>query len=119
MRNRDDPLSLAAGDFTLLKLSGGCPGLTSGACAATLDAAPNPARGSVRFAATRGSGATTLTILDLNGRRIWARALDGAAPVVVWDGHTDDGTRVRPGFYWARLADANGSVVRRVAWLGH
>jgi hypothetical protein len=33
------------------------------------------------------------------------------------DGRADDGTRVRPGFYWARLTDANGSVVRRVAWL--
>jgi hypothetical protein len=57
-------------------------------------------------------------LLDLNGRRIWARALDGEAPVAVWDGRSDDGTRVRPGFYWARLTDANGSVVRRVAWLG-
>jgi len=111
-------LSLAAGDFTLLKLSGGCPGLTSGACAATLDAAPNPGATSVRFAATRVSGASTLMLLDLNGRRIWARALDGEAPVAVWDGRSDDGTRVRPGFYWARLTDANGSVVRRVAWLG-
>jgi len=111
-------LSLAAGDFTLLKLAGGCPGLTSGACAATLDAAPNPGATSVRFAATRVSGASTLMLLDLNGRRIWARALDGEAPVAVWDGRADDGTRVRPGFYWARLTDANGSVVRRVAWLG-
>ena len=117
-RGRRVELSLAAGDFTLLKLSGGCPGLTSGTCAAALDAAPNPGRVSVRFAATRVSGTSTLTILDLNGRRIWARTLAGEAPVVVWDGHADDGTRVKPGFYWARLTDANGSVVRRVAWLG-
>ena len=111
-------LPLAAGDFTLLRLSGGCPGLSSGTCAATLDAAPNPGSVSVRFAATRVSGGSTLTILDVNGRRVWARALDGEAPVVVWDGHTGDGARARPGFYWARLTDANGSVVRRVAWLG-
>ena len=111
-------LSLAPGDFTLLRVSGGCPGLTSGACAATLDGAPNPGGSSVRFAATRVRGASTLMLVDLNGRRIWARPLTGEAPVVVWDGRADDGTRVRPGFYWARLTDMNGSVVRRVAWLG-
>jgi len=111
-------LTLAAGDFTLLRLSGGCPGLSSGACDATLAATPNPGSLSVRFAATRVRGGSTLTLLDVNGRRVWARALAGEAPVVVWDGRTDDGARARPGFYWARLTDANGSVVRRVAWLG-
>jgi hypothetical protein len=44
--------------------------------------------------------------------------LAGDAPVVVWDGRADDGSRVRPGFLWARLADARGTVVRRVVWLG-
>jgi len=73
---------------------------------------------SVRFAATRVQGPATLMLLDVNGRRVWARTLAGDAPVAVWDGRTDDGVRVRPGFYWARLADARGSVVRRVAWLG-
>jgi hypothetical protein len=111
-------LALAPGDFTLLRVSGGCPGLTSGACDATLDAAPNPGSVSVRFAATRVRQPATFTLLDLNGRRIWARPVAGEAPVIVWNGHADDGTRVRPGVYWARLTDANGSVVRRVAWLG-
>jgi hypothetical protein len=112
-------LTLAPGDFTLLRVTGGCPGLSSGACAATLDAAPNPGAVSVRFAATRVRAPATLTLIDLTGRRIWARPLAGEAPVMVWDGRTDDGVRVKPGFYWARLTDANGSVVRRVAWLGH
>src|SRR5262249_56332535 len=103
----------------LLRLCGGCGGLSSGACVATLDATPNPASGRVRFAATRVRPAATLMLLDLNGRRVWARSLAGDAPVVEWDGRTDDGTRVRPGFYWARLTDARGSVVRRVVWLGH
>jgi len=111
-------LTLEPGDFTLLRLSGGCDGLTAGACSATLDAAPNPGSMSVRFAATRVQGPATLMLLDVNGRRVWARTLAGDAPVAVWDGRTDDGVRVRPGFYWARLADARGSVVRRVAWLG-
>jgi hypothetical protein len=111
-------LPLEAGDFALLRVSGGCGGLSSGGCSATLDAAPNPGSVSVRFAATRVSGNATLMLLDLNGRRVWARALEGEAPVIVWDGRTDDGARAKPGFYWARLTDARGSVVRRVAWLG-
>jgi len=111
-------LPLAAGDFTLLRLSGGCGGLVSGGCAATLDAAPNPSTDRVRFAATAVRAPSTLTLVDLSGRRVWARSLAGDAPVVEWDGRADDGTRARPGFYWARLVDARGSVVRRVAWLG-
>jgi len=117
-RGRRVELRLDAGDFTLLRLSGGCGGLTAGSCAATLAATPNPGASSVRFAATRVKGPSTLTLLDVNGRRVWARSLAGEAPVAVWDGRTDDGSRVPPGFYWARLVDANGSVVRRVAWLG-
>src|SRR6185369_10255290 len=101
-------LPLMAGDFTLLRLSGSCPGNASGACDATLEGTPNPGSFSVRFAATRVHGGSTLTLLDVNGRRIWARALAGEAPVVVWDGRTDDGARARPGFYWARLTDASG-----------
>src|SRR5262249_42813788 len=42
-------VSLAAGDFTLFRLSGGCGALASGGCAATLAASPSPASGSVRF----------------------------------------------------------------------
>ena len=72
----------------------------------------------MRFAATAVRAPSTLTLVDLSGRRVWARSLAGDAPVVEWDGRADDGTRARPGFYWARLVDARGSVVRRVAWLG-
>ena len=117
-RGRRVEVPLEAGDFVLLRLSGGCSLLGSGGCDATLDAAPNPGSASVRFAATRVSGSSTITLLDLTGRRVWARTLAGEAPVIVWDGRTDDGTRAKPGFYWARLTDARGSVVRRVAWLG-
>jgi hypothetical protein len=111
-------VTLEAGDFTLLRVSGGCGALVAGGCRATLAASPNPATGRVRFAATRVHAPATLTLVDLNGRRVWARVLAGEAPVVEWDGRSDGGARVRPGFYWARLADARGSVVRRVAWLG-
>ena len=111
-------VSLAAGDFALLRVSGSCGALSSGDCHAVLAAAPNPATNSVRFAATGVRGGSTLMLADVSGRRVWARVLAGDAPVIEWDGRDDNGTRVRPGFYWARLADARGTVVRRVAWLG-
>jgi hypothetical protein len=117
-RGRRLEVTLAAGDFALFRLSGACGPLTSGDCHAELVATPNPGTIGVRFAASGVRGGGTLTLLDLSGRRVWARTLAGDAPVVVWDGRADDGSRVRPGFLWARLADARGTVVRRVVWLG-
>jgi hypothetical protein len=117
-RGRRLEVSLAAGDFALFRLSGSCSSLNSGDCHAVLAASPNPGTIGVRFAASGVSGGSTLTLVDLSGRRVWARVLSGDAPVVVWDGRADDGSRVRPGFFWARLADARGTVVRRVVWLG-
>lgn len=111
-------LVLAPGRFALLQLSGGCGSLVNGGCTARLSAAPEPARGSVRLAAEQLRGGGTLTIVDAAGRLVWARTLAGEAPVVTWDGRTEDGARVRPGLYWARLEDARGSVVRKVTWLG-
>jgi hypothetical protein len=81
-------------------------------------ASPEPARHAVRFAAERVAGSSTLMMVDASGRRVWGCTLAGEAPVVVWDGRADDGTRVRPGLYWARLEDSRGSVVRKVTWLG-
>jgi hypothetical protein len=117
-RGRRLEVALAAGDFALFRLSGACGPLTAGDCRARLDASPNPATGNVRFAATGVRGGSTLALMDVSGRRVWSRALVGDAPVAEWDGRGDDGVRVRPGFYWARLSDTRGSVVRRVAWLG-
>lgn len=111
-------LTLAAGDFTLLRLSGTCGGAVAGECTSTLAASPNPAAGRVRFAATGLRGGGTLTLVDVSGRRVWARSLAGDAPVIEWDGRRDDGTRVPPGTYWARLSDARGARVQRVTWLG-
>ncbi len=115
---RRTELWLGAGGFALLRLSGGCGALVNGGCLASLTAAPEPARGSVRLAATRVTGAGHLMIVDATGRRVWGSSLAGEAPVVVWDGRDDSGARVRPGLYWARLEDARGSVVRKVTWLG-
>jgi hypothetical protein len=117
-RGRRLELTLPAGDFALFRLSGTLGGISSGDHVALLAATPNPASDRVRFAATGVRGGSTLTLVDVTGRRVWARVLAGDAPVIEWDGRADDGTRVRPGAYWARLADARGTVVRRVVWLG-
>jgi len=111
-------LTLAPGGFALLRLGGGCDALQSGGCRAALAASPEPAAGSVRLAAQRVSGRSTLTLMDASGRRVWTRALEGETPVVTWDGRGDDGSRARPGIYWARLEDARGAAVRRFTWLG-
>jgi hypothetical protein len=117
-RGRRIVLTLAPGDFELLRLDGVCPSTASGGCTARLTASPNPATARVRFGATEVVGEATLVITDLAGRRVWGRMLTGGAPVVEWDGRDESGRRVVPGFYWARLTDARGAVVRRVAWLG-
>jgi len=112
-------LALDPGDFALLRVSGACGPLSSGDCRASLGVTPNPAAtGFVRFTATRVTGPASLSIVDVTGRRIWSRTLVGSSPAVDWNGRTDAGLRVRPGFYWARLSDARGDVVRRVTWLG-
>jgi hypothetical protein len=117
-RGRRVELALPAGGFALLRLSGGCGALVNGGCRAALITSPEPAGVSVRLGARGVSGGATLAVLDASGRRVWARAVSGETPVVVWDGRGDDGERVRPGVYWARLEDARGSVVRRITWLG-
>ena len=67
---------------------------------------------------TGAAGAARLDVLDLSGRVVWSRALPpgereapGAASATA--------PAARPsGIYFARLRDARGSVVRRIAWLG-
>ncbi|MEY4374067.1 MAG: hypothetical protein RL760_233 [Candidatus Eisenbacteria bacterium] len=111
-------LALAPGDFALLRLSGGCEGAVAGDCRARIDVSPDPAVTRMRFSLAGVRGPATLTLADVTGRRVWSRAVTGDAAVVEWDGASDTGERMRPGAYWARLADARGAVVRRVTWLG-
>ncbi len=111
-------LSLAPGDFTLLRLSGGCDGAVAGDCRARITVSPEPAASRMRFALAGLSGAATFALADVSGRQLWSRTVAGDAAVVEWDGTSDAGERVRPGAYWARVVDARGAVVRRVTWLG-
>lgn len=111
-------LPLEPGDFTLLRLSGPCDGALAGRCALRLSAAPNPAAGEVTFALSGASGATRLEVLDLAGRRVWARDFAGGSAVARWRGERDGGGRAGAGVYFARAEDARGVLVRRVSWLG-
>ena len=111
-------ITCAPGGFALFRLGGGCYALVSGGCRISLETAPEPARGGVRFSAQRVSGVSTLSIVDASGRRVWSHSLGGEAPVYTWDGRDQHGQRVVPGIYWARLEDDRGAVVRRFTWLG-
>lgn len=111
-------LALAPGDFTLLRLTQPLDALGAGGGPLRLLAGPQPARASVRFEASGMSGAAHLELLDVTGRRIWARRFDTGASVVQWDGRCDDGHRATAGLYFARLEDARAVRVRRVTWLG-
>jgi hypothetical protein len=83
-----------------------------------LAASPNPAAGPVRFAWRMGEVAhVRLEVLDAAGRRV-ALPFDGeAAPgehAVPWDGRGDDGRRLPPGVYLARLATPRAVATTRV-----
>jgi hypothetical protein len=110
-------LPLLPGDFALLQLSGRVDSLVVGS-GPQLMSAPNPARGSVVFSARSLSGPARLELYDVGGRRLWSRALTGASATATWNGLRDDGARVHAGTLFARIEDAKGASVRRIAWLG-
>lgn len=79
-------------------------------------AEPNPSRGvsRLRFALSRG-GPARLEVFDVSGARV--RRLAGGDHAAGehearWDGKDDQGRRVRPGLYFARL-EAEGRILRR------
>jgi hypothetical protein len=83
-----------------------------------LAAAPNPFAGPMRFALELPVAAEArLEVFDLSGRRIAAvqsgplaagrRALD-------WNGRADDGRRIAPGVYLARVQAGRASITKRV-----
>ncbi len=112
-------LDLAPGDFTLLRLSQPLDALGAGSGPLRLLAGPQPAHTSVRFEVSGMAGASHLELLDVTGRRVWARRFATGASIITWDGRGDDGRAVTPGLYFARLEDSRAVRVRRVTWLGH
>lgn len=111
-------LQLEPGDFVLLRPSGDLDPLTSGRRGPVLHAAPQPASDRVRFAVSGLAGPARLELLDLSGRRVWGIDLTGATASLEWQGQREQGGRVPPGVYLARLEDARGVRVQRVHWLG-
>jgi hypothetical protein len=84
-------------------------------------ASPNPASGHVRFAVTLPvSGIAELAIFDLSGRRV-ATPLRGSVASgttsLDWRLQRDDGTRVEPGVYFARLEALGRASVSRITVL--
>lgn len=77
---------------------------------AALSVSPNPASGPVTFRAPlspagANNGPAVLTIVDVTGRHIATLEVAAASGEVAltWDGHSDSGTPVRAGLYFARL----------------
>lgn len=84
-------------------------------------ASGNPARGSARLAfTTRASGPVQVQVFDARGAliRTMDERVDQAGPhAVTWDGRGQAGTPAASGVYWMRLTTAEGSAVRKVAFL--
>ena len=87
-----------------------------------LRASPSPARSDVELRFALGAPARVrLTVCDVAGRRVRG-LLDGPLPagerIVAWDGRADDGTRARPGTYFAVLREGERTVTRALVLLG-
>jgi hypothetical protein len=111
-------MTLAAGDFTLLRLDGDQPVDLLAGAAPTLTLAPNPARGAVSLAIAHLGADATVQILDAAGRRVWQRSASGPNAALDWRGESDRGGAAPAGLYFARVEDARGVAVKRFAWLG-
>jgi glucose/arabinose dehydrogenase len=83
---------------------------------------PSPANGFVHFAyELPASGAATLEVFDVTGRRVRSLFSNAWAPaerrVTSWDGRTDQGGNAGPGIYFARLTAGPHRWEQRFAWL--
>jgi glucose/arabinose dehydrogenase len=81
-------------------------------------AQPNPGTGDFVFRASAlRSGRVSLAIHDINGRRV-RTLLDEEGPLhkdVVWDGRDQEGERLHPGLYFARLVGLGETHIERVS----
>jgi hypothetical protein len=116
-------LALGPGDFVLLRFAARAyhvagVGGPSAEGVLSLRVSPNPARSAVRFELAGTVGAATLDVIDLAGRVVWSCAVPPGAREATWSGERPRVGRAHSGIYFARLRDARGSVVRRIAWLG-
>jgi hypothetical protein len=79
---------------------------------------PNPLVTQTQLAFELSAGSrVTLAIFDIGGRRVrmlWSGDAEAGSHAVTWNTLGDDGHRVRPGVYLARLATAGQEVTRRL-----
>jgi hypothetical protein len=84
--------------------------------------APNPfsASAEIAFSVPAGSGAASLTVYDVAGRRVRTLiddSVEAGPQSVVWNGRDSSGHRVAPGIYVCRLETAGESVARKIVVL--
>jgi hypothetical protein len=84
-------------------------------------AAPNPFHESslLAFSLARG-GATSLAIYSVDGRKVrtlFAGTREAGAYRAIWNGKDDNGNRVQPGVFFARLVTASGQLSRTITFL--
>ena len=89
----------------------------AGAPRLSLAIAPNPARGDLLLAlGVDRTAPITITLLDVQGRAVRRRVLDGLAPGVHVVNLTPS-EHVRPGLYFVRLERGSDEITRRVTLL--
>lgn len=95
----------------------GVPATGAGAALRLAGAVPNPVRDASRFAfELPRAGRATLVLHDLSGRAVRALAtgwFGAGQQSVSWDGRDDQGSRLAPGAYFARLVTDQGRIARR------
>lgn len=111
------PLLLGPGEFTLLRIERAADPPCAPVLLPSLEAVPNPAAGSVRFR-VEADGPTSLEIVSPAGRVLWRMQRPADGPDPEWRGETQAGVAAPTGVYLVRLVGANGTVSRRIVWLG-
>ena len=83
---------------------------------------PEPFTGETRFTLSLPvSGNVELGVFDLSGRRVATLhhgALKAGVTEFAWNGHADSGAQLGAGVYFYRAGTAQGSVSRRMVYLG-
>lgn len=83
---------------------------------------PEPFTGETRFTLSLpASGNVELGVFDLSGRRVATLhhgALKAGVSEFAWNGHADSGAQLGAGVYFYRVGTAQGSLSRRMVYLG-